>query len=263
MAPGPMRSCLQESSAGQAFEALAAWLGTKLGHEVARAGRECVERMIENSFGHFLVQISCVGDFSTAFEHSRIRSHLVLSESVCPRWCGSPLRARPAELPLAAASVDALLLPHTLDFALQPQPVLREAERVLIPEGRILIIGFNPWSTWGLTRGLLGHRQPPWCGNQLTSSRLVDWLDLLGFQLEMREWLVFRPPLRSAYSRRLDWIEEAGARWWPIFGGVYVIRAVKRVSLSTPMRPRWKRCPAFLPGGAVKPTVREGNHARQ
>ncbi len=257
-----MRFYREDNGAAHAFEELADWLETAVGRQLALVERECVDRMIENSFGHFLVQIGCAGDFSAAFEHSRIRSYVVINERLCSRWYGSPLRAKPAELPLAPASVDALVLPHTLDFALQPQRVLREAERVLIPEGRILIIGFNPWSTWGLMRGLLRHRRPPWCGNQLTSSRLIDWLHLLGFQLEVREWLLFRPPLRSAYSCRLDWIEEAGARWWPIFGGVYVMRAVKRVSLSTPLRPRWKRRPAFLPGSAVNPTVREGNHAR-
>lgn len=263
MAVSPMKSCLEEGSAEPALEGFADWLHSAVGQQVARAERECIERMIENSFGHFLVQLGCVGDFSAAFEHSRIRSHVVLSERECPHLDGYPLRAKPAELPLAPASIDALLLPHTLDFALQPQHVLREAERVLIPEGRLLIIGFNPWSTWGVMRGALRHRRPPWCGNQLTSSRLIDWLDLLGFQLELREWLLFRPPLRSAYSDRLDWLEEAGSRWWPVFGGVYVVRAVKRVRLATPLRPHWSRRPAFLPGGAVKPTAREGNHVRQ
>jgi SAM-dependent methyltransferase len=257
-----MRSCDRNDSGAPALEGLAKWFDTPVGRQVARVERECVDRMIENSFGHFLLQMGCLGDFEGAFEHSRIRSRVVLNERPCARWDGLPLRAKLAELPLAPASVDALLLPHTLDFASQPQRVLREAERVLIPEGRILIIGFNPWSSWGLMRGAWRHRRPPWCGNQLTSSRLIDWLDLLGFQLELREWLLFRPPLRSAYSNRLDWIEETGARWWPVFGGVYVMRAVKRVALSTQLRPRWSRRPTFLPGGAVKPTVREGNHAR-
>jgi hypothetical protein len=96
----------------------------------------------------------------------------------------------------------------------------------------------------------------------LTASRLGDWLDLLGFQLEVREWLLCRPPLRSAYHDRLEGLEQTGARWWPMLGGVYVIRAVKRVSLSTPIRQRWKLHPAFLPGGAMKPTARESHHVR-
>jgi SAM-dependent methyltransferase len=241
---------------------LAKWYKTPVGRQVAAAETACVERMLENSFGHFLVQLGCGGQFASVSERSRIRTRVPLGNRAHAGWPGAAVAALPAQLPLAASSVDAVLLPHTLDFASQPQQVLREAERVLIPEGRILVIGFNPFSTWGLMRGALRKRRVPWCGNQLTATRLGDWLGLLGFQLELREWLLFRPPLRSAYMRRLDWLEEGGARWWPVLGGAYVIRAVKRVSLSTPLRARWTARAPFLPGGAVKPTVRESNHAR-
>lgn len=255
-----MKPCDQQN--GDAIAILGKWYKTAVGRRVASAEAECIERMIENAFGHFLVQIGDVGQFAHALESSRIRTRVVLSEAGGSGAEGSPLLAKATELPLASASVDALLMPHTLDFAAQPQRVLREAERVLIPEGRILIIGFNPFSTWGLMRSTLGKRRVPWCGNQLTSARLIDWLHLLGLQLEMREWLMFRPPLRSAYGNRLDWLEDAGARWCPVLGGAYVIRAVKRVSLATPLRPRWKARPPLLPGGAVKPTARESSHAR-
>jgi SAM-dependent methyltransferase len=244
------------------LEVLGKWYKTPVGRQVARAETACVERMIENSFGHFLVQLGCGGQFADALEQSRIRTRIPLGDHAAAAWKGSPIAAEPSQLPLAASSVDAVLLPHTLDFALHPKQVLREAERVLIPEGRILVIGFNPISTWGLMRLTLPKHRAPWCGNQLTASRLIDWLGLLGFQLEMREWLVFRPPLRSAYSRRLDWLEQSGARWWPVLGGAYVIRAVKRVTLSTPLRSRWRARSPFLPSGAVKPSVREGNHVR-
>lgn len=255
-----MRPCKQPER--EPLEVLAKWYKTPVGRQVARAEAACVERLIENSFGYFLVQLGCGRQFGDVLEHSRIRTRVVIGERPCARWSGSPLCARASALPLAAASVDAVLLPHTLDFVAHPQPVLREVERVLIPEGRILVIGFNPLSTWGLMRGLFQPARVPWCGHQLTASRLGDWLNLLGFQIETREWLLFRPPLRSAYSSRLDWLEQTGARWWPVFGGVYVIRAVKRVSLATPIRQRWMRRPALLPGGAMKPTARETNHVR-
>jgi SAM-dependent methyltransferase len=256
-----MKPCFEDDSGARALEGFSAWLESPLGQHVAGVERDAIDALLEDAFGHFLVQIGCVGDFRAAFERSRIRTYLVLSERTCSDWQGSPLRSSAVAMPLASASVDALLLPHTLDFAAQPQPVLREVERVLIPEGRVLIIGFNPFSSWGLMRAAPHQQSPPWCGHQLTSSRLLDWLDLLGFQLEVRRWLLFRPPLRSAYHSRLDWLEGAGARWWPLFGGLYVLRAVKRVCLPTATRPRWRARPAFLPSGTVKPTAREGHHA--
>jgi SAM-dependent methyltransferase len=216
--------------------------------------------MLENAFGHFLIQVGCRGRVAASLERTRIRSSILVCED-SGFGVGYPgVRALASALPFASASVDAVVMPHTLDFAAQPQHVLREAERVLIPEGRLIAIGFNPFSTWGLMRALIRRQRVPWCGQQLSSSRLIDWLDLLGFQLEMREWLLFRPPMRSAHSRRFDWLEEFGVRWWPMLGGVYVIRAVKRVSLAPPARPRWKARASFIPGSAIKPTVREGNH---
>lgn len=255
-----MSACRQRGP--EPLDVLAKWYKTPIGRHVARVETACVEQMIENSFGHFLVQIGCSEQFGEALEQSRIRTRVLVAERCCAGGDGAPVQAYPSALPFASASVDAVLLPHTLDFAPQPQRVLRETERVLIPEGRILILGFNPHSAWGLMRAFLRRRRVPWCGNQLSAARLIDWLDLLGFQLELRQWLLFRPPLRSVYTSRLDWLDDAGARWWPVLGGAYVIRAVKRRSLPTAIRPRWRGRPSFLPGGAVKPTVREGNHAR-
>lgn len=241
--------------------ALGQWYQTPVGKQAEQSEVACVERMLENAFGHFVVQIGCGGGFCESLERTRIRTRVVLCERSCPCRERLAVHAQPSELPFDAASIDALIMPHTLDFSAHPQRVLREAERVLIPEGRLIVIGFNPFSTWGLIRGVGRQRRVPWSGNQLTSSRLIDWLNLLGFQLELRQWLLFRPPWRSAYTKRLDWIEESGARWWPMFGGAYVIRAVKRVSLPTHLRPSWKVRPRFIAGGAVKPTAREGNHA--
>lgn len=253
-----MRPC--QSPDTRALELLSQWLETPFGKRVQRAEAACIERMIEDSFGHYLAQIACGNEFGQVLQHSRIRSRLLLSEHLLSAASGDLIQARPSALPLEAASIDAVLLPHTLDFYPQPQPVLREVERVLIPEGRVFITGFNPFSTWGLRRALNRPRRVPWCGNQLSASRLIDWLDLLGLQLEMRQWLLFRPPVRTLQDRPLSWLEHSGLRWWPMLGGVYVLRAVKRVSLATPLRPRWRTRPLFLPGEAVKPTAREVNH---
>lgn len=53
------------------------------------------------------------------------------------------------ELPFASASIDLVVLPHVLEFAEEPHQILREVERVLIPEGQVIICGFNPVSLWG------------------------------------------------------------------------------------------------------------------
>lgn len=161
------------------------------------------------------------------------------------------------QLPVVADSVDVVVLVHTLDFSPDPHQVLREVERVLIPEGRVIVIGFNPFSLWGLWRLFRRWRgNVPWCGHFLSYPRLNDWLTLLGLDVERMDVMEFRPPTRSG---NLDAIERLGRRAWPMLAGVYMVRAVKRISRVTPVRERWSRLRVLGPR-AIEPTVREVKH---
>ena len=58
------------------------------------------------------------------------------------------------DLPFEAQSVDLIVMPHTLEFTSDPHRLLREAERVLMPEGQLIILGFNSLSLWGARQSL-------------------------------------------------------------------------------------------------------------
>jgi len=142
-------------------------------------------------------------------------------------------------LPFPSQSLDLVLLPHTLELARDPHDTLREVERVLRPEGRVVIVGFNPASLWGLRQsaghlrqrlGLGGPLYLPSAGEFIGFGRVRDWLRLLGFEVERGRFGCWRPPLRSERGlARLGWMETAGARGWPVLGAVYLVEAVKRV----------------------------------
>jgi SAM-dependent methyltransferase len=145
-------------------------------------------------------------------------------------------------LPIQTDSIDVVVLPHTLDFALYPHEVLREVERVLIPEGHVVITGFNPLSIWQIWRWLLRWRnQPPWCGHFYTTMRLRDWLKLLGFDVTHKQHFFHRPPLKNrSFMQRLSFLEKMGRVLWPVTGAGYVLVARKRVETLTPIKPRLK-----------------------
>ena len=251
---------------GDPLDVLGRWYKTPVGRKVAHAETACLERLLADSFGYYLVQLGAPSQFRDAVASCRIRHRVVIGETLNEPHAvpanGARIRALPYELPLAAASIDAVLLPHTLDFCVDPHGVLREVERVLIPEGRVILFCFNPLSAWGLMRWLpRRRRRVPWCGGQLTPFRIGDWLRLLGFQIESRDMLMFRPPLRRAYVNQLDWLDALGSRYWPVFGGVYGIRAVKRVAALTPLRPSWTQHAALLPGRAMEPSARQNGGA--
>jgi SAM-dependent methyltransferase len=141
-------------------------------------------------------------------------------------------------LPFSANSLDLLILPHSLEFSSDPHAALREVERVLVPEGKVLICGLNPVSLWGWRhqRGLWWQRfggseafLPDW-GDLIGYFRLRDWLRLLSFEVEVGRFGCYRPALDSVeWLRRFDWMDRLGSRWWPIFGSAYFLVATKRV----------------------------------
>ena len=142
-------------------------------------------------------------------------------------------------LPFPSDSIDLVVLPHALEFAHDPHQVLREVERVLRPEGRIVITGLNPASLWGLRQrlsrarlGLLGRGEPylPREGEFIGYWRLRDWLRLLGFAIEGGQFGCWKPPLAAErWLQRFGWMDRVGERWWPVLGAAYLLVAVKRV----------------------------------
>jgi len=157
-------------------------------------------------------------------------------------------------LPFPANSLDLVVLPHALELSLDPHATLREVERVLMPEGRVVICGLNPASLWGmrqrrahLYRRLgFGELFLPEAGDFIGYWRMRDWLRLLSFEVESGRFGAYRPAVRSqAWIDRCRWFDAAGERWWPIFGAVYFIVAVKRVRGMTLLQADWKRKPAI------------------
>ena len=187
----------------------------------------------------------------------------------------SPLRPAfitdSSALPFAANSLDLVVLPHTLELSNDPHATLREVERVLVAEGRVVICGLNPASLWGLRqrRGhvlqRLGYDELflPQSGDFIGYWRLRDWLRLLSFEVESGSFGCYRPALTSQkWLSRFDWMDRAGSRWWPIFGAVYFLVAVKRVRGVRLLEPAWKSRKALVAAPAAvankQPASRRG-----
>ena len=157
-----------------------------------------------------------------------------------------------AALPFSACSLDLVVLPHTLELSTDPHGTLREVERVLVPEGRVVICGLNPASLWGLRQSRahvfkrlgLGDLFLPGCGEFIGYWRLRDWLRLLSFEVEEGRFGCYRPAVHSEkWLERWSWMDRAGPRWWPIVGAAYVVVAVKRVRGMRLLGPAWKSAP--------------------
>ncbi|MBC3883307.1 methyltransferase domain-containing protein [Undibacterium sp. LX40W] len=138
-----------------------------------------------------------------------------------------------AELPFDSQSIDLVILPHVLEFATEPHQILREVDRILIPEGRVIISGLNRASLWG-ARQLFGRAAGrsflPKEGEFISANRLKDWLKLLSMEVSQTQFGCYAMPVNNEqWLSSSDLVEKIGQRWWPYFGAVYMFEAIKRV----------------------------------
>ena len=219
---------------------------------------ELLGRVLPDLFGYHIIQLGNHYD-DRVITPSRI-SHQVVLETGGTVTAGSSMLCRGDALPIESDTIDVLVISHILEFSQDPHGVLREAERILIGEGRIVVLGFNPWSLYGLWRLVLGWRGvAPWCGKFFSLARVKDWLGLLGFEIESVAKAAFRPPVSGArINQRLAFLEQLGAYCWPCFGNIYLVVAKKRVLGMTPLKSTWKSRRRLVAGSVVEPTRRSG-----
>lgn len=232
---------------------LAQWLSTPVGQYVQSWEQKKIDAMVANIFGYHAMQIG--QPQWDLLQASRIptkgRTHLCppnnLQEQNDPDAnlgrSRVSLYADPENLPLESQSIDLLILPHVLECSNSPHQVLREAERVLMPEGRVVISGFNPWSLWGAHDRIPGLDPivPVPAHMQVSLGRLKDWFKLLSFEVDRGNFGCYAPPCASArWLTRWSFMESAGDRWWPVCGAVYAVSAVKRVEGIKIIGPAWK-----------------------
>jgi SAM-dependent methyltransferase len=227
---------------GESILELQHWLQTPPGHYLLAWEQPVFDAAVADAFGFHALQLGLPD--VPALRDNRM-PHRWLATASLPlvdgAAAGAALHCDFEALPFPNASIDLVVLPHTLELARDPHHTLREVERVLVPEGRVLISGFNPASLWGLRqrtgrarRGVgLGRQQSlfmPRSGDFIGYWRLRDWLRLLGFEVETGRFGCWRPPLASpVWLERFAWMDRLGEHWWPVFGAVYFVAAVKRV----------------------------------
>lgn len=246
------------------------WFETPAGRYLLEWERTRVDAAVVDMFGYHALQLGVPeldGLYANRMPHRWLATEALHAPPDEPQHRAA-LLCDFAALPFPASSLDLVLLPHTLEFSADPHATLREVERVLVPEGRVVICGLNPTSLWGFQqqrarlyrRMGLGRRMfLPDAGEFIGYWRLRDWLRLLGFEVEVGDFGCYRAGVTSdKWLNRLQWMDRAGARWWPIFGAAYFVVAVKRVRGMRLLGPAWKNAAAT----SVKP-VSVANRNRQ
>jgi SAM-dependent methyltransferase len=238
----------------------ASWFETPVGGRVLREESLLARHALDDVFGFELLQVGTWGPASHLLSGARTQHTTLLSSRPGP---GVTLCAPLTSLPFASDSIDAVLLPHTLELVQDPYAVLREAERVLCAEGCLLICGFNPWSGWGARR-VFGHlfRRPPFppqTRRLLAERRLRDWMALLDFDVAGVYGYLGSLPIAGRRRLKSDDAtpDPAYRPRAALTAGGYLLKARKRVQTLTLVRPRRRaRQRVLVP--AAEPTSKIG-----
>jgi SAM-dependent methyltransferase len=241
------------------------WLQTPLGGLTQQWEQLAYDEAVSDAFGYHALQLG-LPQLPT-LQANRMPHRFVLHDAMALGVSGL---CDLCALPFESSSIDLVTLPHTLELSPDPHATLREVERILVPEGRVVISGFNPSSLWGLAQRRvhfwrwMGMDVPlylPSSGEFLAHRRLRDWLRLLSFEVEHVHFGVWSPAFRSErWLRRMMWADRTASRFVPIFGALYMVQAVKRVRGVRLLEPAWKRSPVRV--AAPAPAARQG-HPRE
>jgi SAM-dependent methyltransferase len=213
---------------------LSEFLRSPQGRYVLEWEQQHLDRAVADIFGYHALQLGLPE--IDALRENRMPLRICAAERVDEDddlHCALSVLNRYDELPFATNSIDLVVMPHILEFAAEPHQVLREVDRVLVPEGHVVITGFNPLSLWGLRQLLTRLGMAPYLpreGQFISLPRIKDWLKLLSFEVNRGRFGCYLPWVRSdRWLQRWRFMDKAGDRWWPVLGSIYMVTAVKRV----------------------------------
>jgi SAM-dependent methyltransferase len=234
------------------------WLETPLGVALLQQEARVVEDALDGVFGEHCLQLGLWGERRTFMRFARTqRCSLIAATSEGGPCAVGHMHQRPVE----SDSIEAVLLPHTLDYSDRPHAILREVVRVLRRDGRLIVLGFKPVGLWGLRRLIPGAGIPPGADQLISDRRLKDWLSLLDMRIERTSRYFFRWPIPGNKARGSGKWERRGQAWWPELAACYMLSARKRVSTLTPVRPLWRRQPKVA-AGLAEPSTRSSQISR-
>lgn len=245
-----------------AFPKMDHWIYHPHGRYLLEAERKALASLLPRYFGYHLLQLGGPLHFDL-LETSLINHHIRLADEVAPGFDGSSVKADFDEMPFLPDSIDLVVMPHTLDRLQKPQALLKSVYDVLIPEGHVIILGYNAWSLWRLAKIWRRHDALLQRAQFHGAGQVRRWLNHAGFQIVYHKSVAHRPPISNeAWLKRFLFLEPMGQLLWPHLGAVHLIVAKKRVVPFTAIRTCIKKSLVRVGEHVTEPSTLE-SHRRE
>ncbi|MDH3609796.1 MAG: methyltransferase domain-containing protein [Gammaproteobacteria bacterium] len=236
------------------------WYATPAGQILYKELLTKLDKLLPSLFGYHALQIGGLANEIDLISSSKIGQKIYMTFNTKK----GNVAANPLALPFPQNTLDLIVLPHTLDISPKPHQVLREIHRVLISEGHLVMIGFNPFSMMGLSKLLfIRSQRAPWAAHFYTQRRLKDWLSLLGFKVIIVEHLGLQPPIQNMhFQQRMQFLSKAEKVGLGRLGALQILVAKKRELTLTPTPQPWRPRRRMIPVNVTEPTARQSKYTR-
>jgi len=216
------------------------WFQTTVGRSLLASQRGHLNKLIERCYGFHQAEIN-VSHRIPVGNASGLGHRFFVVPQAQPDMPENTVVSLSTELALDHDSADLVILHHALDFSADPHQTLREVARVLKPNGNVALVGFNPFSIWGVLKWLKRSKRGVWRNRFLSGHRVADWLSLLGFKVNKVRYYFYAPPInRPGLIGRFDWVENTINAKVPL-GAYYVIMAQKQQGARINTQRSWKQ----------------------
>lgn len=227
---------------------LSAWYETPRGRLLQQAEADFLARSITVGCKQVILQIGAL-EWENRFIDCTLYRHYIIADPAGRGWSEARrVTACCAKLPFASDSAAMIILPHTLEFAVEQHQILREVERVLKPEGRLIILNFNPWS-WYVRYHYCRHREKhdPKLGRFIGRTKIIDWLKLLNFEVEVAAGFNFDKSPNST-------VPCAERNKYSSWVAAYAVKAIKRRYHTIPLRAHSFKTSRLIVAGGMQST---------
>ena len=198
--------------------------------------------MLKQQFGYYLVLLG--HDNLDIVKTCQIRQHILVDETTnitTPKNSDDKVQASWYHLPFPPQSIDLIVLHHVLEFAASPHAILKEVQRILRPDGKIIISAYNPWRPFGYRLWRQRRKSHP----DKRHAHMVSPLELKYFlkqtSFEVLKTTYYGVALSQHNGKKNNPLfDRLILSVMPFLSGAYMIEAINRTKLLTSLPNCWQ-----------------------